>query len=156
MDYNISKTKVTLVFAIGMLGALLMALGDWIMIYGETSFEGSLAWLTAGAAEISPERNSFAMILAIPAILCYSVGLFSIRYFIREQFEQRVYSVLTAIGLLPWLCLHFFYVIILFVFGWLHTKGHEVLALEVGEAMFGQFSWLVINLRRKPTCLHVG
>ena len=36
----------------GMAGCMLLAGSDWLMIYGDTSFEGNLAWLTTGAAQI--------------------------------------------------------------------------------------------------------
>ena len=144
MDYQNSQLKVTIAFIMGILGALLMAGGDWLMIYGDTAFDGTLAWLTRGVAEIPAGRNSFAMFLAFPAILLYTAGLFGIRNFIENRWERDTYTKLTTIGLTPWLCLHLFYVMILFVFSWLHANGHAEIACELGEAMFDQFAWIVV------------
>ena len=47
-------------------------------------------------------------------------------------------------GMTPWLCLHLFYIMILFLFAWMMKQGENGLAYEACEALFAQFSWVVI------------
>ena len=128
----------------GLLGCLLMGGSDWLMIYGDTAYEGSLAWLTLGVAQIPPERNALALLLAFPAVVLYAVALFAVRVFFTQEGDRKWYSALTALGLTPWLCLHLFYVMILYAFGWLQSSGQTELSYALCEAMFGQFSWVVL------------
>ena len=53
--------------ACGICGCLCYGIGDWLMIFGETSHLGKLFWLTEGVANIPAWRNNAAMILAFPA-----------------------------------------------------------------------------------------
>lgn len=53
----------------GMLGCLCYGGGDWLMLYGDPSYAGSLSWLTAGVAGIPQWRFNLAMALAFPGIV---------------------------------------------------------------------------------------
>lgn len=128
----------------GMAGCVCMGAGDWLMLYGDTAYAGNLSWLTAGAAQIAPWRNSLAMLLAFPGILLYGIALFAVGDFLKGKKEQKVYHYLTAFGLTPWLALHLFYVMILYVFAWLGNNGYGVAALAAAEALFAHLSWVVI------------
>ena len=143
MKQEFSKTKLRVLLLIGILGAILMASSDWLMIYGNTAFEGNLAWLTVGVAEISPRRNSLALFLAFPAVILYSVGLFAVKAFLTDRSSRHSYSMLTAVGLTPWLCIHLFYVMILYLFAWMMGNGQEDLAYLASEELFNHFSWLI-------------
>lgn len=68
-----------------MLGCILMASGDRLMVYGDISHSGELYWLTEGVKNISPERNSLAMLTAFPAIILYAVALFGIERLITAE-----------------------------------------------------------------------
>lgn len=127
----------------GLLGCLLMGTGDWLMLYGDTAYTGRLAWLTVGAAGIAPWRNALAMGLAFPAVVLYGAALFAIAAWLKQPRHQTVYRGLTAFSLTPWLCLHLFYVMILFLFAWLTANGGGALALPAAEALFDQFLWVV-------------
>ena len=127
----------------GIAGCLLMMTSDYLMIYGDPTFRGSLAWLTEGAARIPAWRNGLAMLLAFPAVACYAVGLFAIRSYLPREKHQRTYCALTALGLTPWLALHLFYTMVLFLFAWLTGNGYESVAFGAAEAMVRQFLWLV-------------
>ena len=144
MRTHISTSKIIISMAGGLIGCFLMGAGDWLMIFGNTAFNGNLAWLTLGAAKIEPWRNSLAMALAFPAILFYGVGLFGMADFFRDKGDRKKYSYLTAFGLTPWLCLHLFYIMILYVFGWLQGRGKVDLSYELCEAVFGHLNWIVI------------
>lgn len=128
----------------GLLGCLCFGAGDWLMIYGNTVHTGSISWLTAGAAAVAPWRNGLAMALAFPGILFYGVALFSIAGFLKGERRQKKYHYLTAFSLTPWLCLHLFYVMILYGFSWMSSNGYAVAALPVSEAMFAHLSWIVV------------
>lgn len=90
----------------GILGCLCFSVGDWLMIYGDTTHIGSIFWLTVGAAAIAPWRNALAMALAFPGILFYGIALFATARFLKEERQQKIYHYLTAFSLTPWLCLH--------------------------------------------------
>ena len=144
METQISNKKMVLLLLAGILGCLCMGASDWLMIYGDTAFEGSLAWLTVGVAAIAPWRFSVAMMLAFPAVVFYSLGLYCLRHFFREETQKKTYCALTSLGMTPWLCLHLFYVMILFSFSWLNGNGQGELALTLGETLFHQLGWVVM------------
>ena len=127
----------------GMLGTILLATGDWLMIYGDTTAEGNLAWLTVGVAQIPAWRNAAAMVVAFPAIICYAVALYGIRHVLLEEKQRTVYTALTAVGMLPWLCLHLFYTMLLYLFAWMNAQGETTLAHAACEALVGQLGWLI-------------
>ena len=58
------------------------------MMYGDTAHDGSVYWLTRGAAQIPAWRNTLAMALAFPGIILYGIAL------------------------------HLFYIMILYAFSW--------------------------------------
>lgn len=138
------SSRMTLAFVCGMLGCLCMGGGDWLMIYGDTTHSGSLYWLTEGVAQIAPWRNTLAMALSFPAVILYGIALFSLEDWITEQKSRRVYHYLTIFGLTPWLALHLFYVMILYLFAWLNGNGYAQAALPAAEALFSHLSWVVI------------
>lgn len=143
MGKRIPRQTMALYLLCGMVGCLLMASSDWLMIYGNTAAQGALAWLTEGVAQIPAWRNTLAMVLAFPAVVCYLIALLGVRHFLRDLPAQQLYIRLTALGMTPWLCLHLFYTMILFLFGWLRGQGELNLALSACEALFGHFAWLV-------------
>lgn len=128
----------------GILGCLCFSVGDWLMIYGDTTHIGSIFWLTVGAAAIAPWRNALAMALAFPGILFYGIALFATARFLKEERQQKIYHYLTAFSLTPWLCLHLFYIMILYGFAWMSGNGYATAALPVSNALFTHLSWLVI------------
>lgn len=126
----------------GLLGCLCMGGGDWLMMYGNTTYHGTFMWLTEGTAMIPAWRNSLAMILAFPGIVLYGIALFSLESGITGEKESKVYRTLNIYGLTPWLCLHLFYILILYTFSWMNGNGYADAALPVCEAMVKHFSWL--------------
>ena len=57
MKSKVSERSLLLSLLGGILGCLLMGGSDWLMIYGDTAFEGQLAWLTVGVAQIPAWRT---------------------------------------------------------------------------------------------------
>ena len=113
------------------------------MIYGDTAHNGVLFWLTVGVAQIPPWRNNLAMALSFPGIIFYGIALFSAASFLSDEKDRKRYQALTAFSLTPWLCLHLFYIMILYIFAWMSGNRYEAAALPVGEALFTHFAWLV-------------
>ena len=143
MDNFLAKKTVILMIC-GLVGCVCMGASDWLMIFGDATYEGELAWLTVGVSQMEPWRTSVALFFAFPAVVFYAIGLFGIKNFISDEVAKRRYSALTVVGMTPWLCLHLFYVMILFLFGWMTAQGHADLAFSACEALFAQFSWIVI------------
>lgn len=141
---TISRTKLLASLLCGILGCICYGAGDWLMIYGDTAYAGTLYWLTEGTAQITPWRNSLAMLLAFPGILFYGTALFALCHCFKQGVYRTIYHYLTAFGLTPWLCLHLFYVMILFLFAWMRSNGYEASALPAAEALFHHLSWIVL------------
>ncbi len=127
----------------GMLGCLCYGSGDWLMIYGNPAFHGSVSWLTDGIAMIPQWRYNLAMILAFPGIILYGIALFAIENYIRGDKPRKTYHYLNAFGLTPWIALHLFYVMILTLFSWMNGNGYSDAAVAVSEGLFHQLSWIV-------------
>lgn len=143
MDLKL-KRETKLALLCGLLGCLCFGAGDWLMLYGDTAYRGSLSWLTLGAAGIAPWRNSLAMALAFPGMILYGIALFAIAAYLKEERQRKVYRCLTAFSLTPWLALHLFYIMILYAFAWMSGNGYEAAALPVSEALFRHLFWLII------------
>lgn len=138
-----TKKKSILMLICGILGCICFGCGDWLMIYGDVTHNGSLYWLTNGTAQIPERRNSLAMLLSLPEIIFYGIALFSISDFIRENRQKKIYKTLTSFGLTPWLSMHLFYIMILFLFSWLNGNGYADVAMPACEALFKHLSWIV-------------
>ena len=139
----IRKKSLSIAMICGILGCLCYGSGDWLMIYGDTTHSGSLFWLTQGAAQIAGWRNGLAMALAFPGIIFYGVALFYLENFIKKQKEKKIYHYLNAFGLTPWMTLHLFYIMILYLFSWMNQNGYQDIALTVCEALFAHLSWII-------------
>lgn len=141
---RIQRKKILAALLCGMLGCICFGAGDWLMLYGDTAYTGNISWLTEGAAQIAPWRNALAMLLSFPGIILYGIALFAIACFLNYKRRRKIYRCLTAFSLTPWLCLHLFYIMILYVFAWMNSHGYEAAALPVSEALFTHLSWIVI------------
>lgn len=127
----------------GILGCLCYGGGDWLMMYGNPAYHGTLSWLTEGIAVIPQGRYNVAMALAFPGIILYGIALFAVEGYIKEEKHRRIYHWLNAFGLTPWIALHLFYVMILTLFAWMNGNGYATEALPVCEGLFSRLSWLV-------------
>lgn len=128
----------------GILGCLCYGGGDWLMMFGDTTHSGELFWLTDGVAQIPAWRNSMAMILAFPGIIFYGIALFYIESFIKGEKERKRYHYLNAFGLTPWMCLHIFYIMILYLYAWMMNHGYSEAALPACEALYHHLSWVIV------------
>ena len=139
---NLKKTMLLLLC--GLLGCLCFGGGDWLMVYNtDLTASGSLYWLTDGVAAIAPWRNALAMALSFPGILLYGVALLGVSPLICAERERRIYRLLHFFGLTPWLCLHLLYIMILYLFAWMHGNGYADAALPACEALFAHLGWIV-------------
>ena len=137
------KKSMKALLLCGMLGCLCYGGGDWLMLYGDPSYAGSLSWLTAGVAGFPQWRFNLAMALAFPGIILYGVALFAVENYIRTERDRRIYHYLNAFGLTPWIALHLFHIMILTLFSWMNTNGYAADSLAVCEGLYAQLSWLV-------------
>lgn len=144
MENKIDKRTLALVMICGILGCFCYGGGDWLMIYGDTTNSGKLFWLTQGASQIAPWRNGLAMFLAFPGIIFYGIALFYIGRFIRGEKERKIYHYLNAFGLTPWMCLHLFYIMILYLYNWMTNNGYSEAALPACEALYSHLSWVIM------------
>ena len=142
MNENNRKRSLIISFVFGMLGCLCYGSGDWLMVYGDTSYSGSLLWLTDGVAAISPWRNSLAMLLSFPGIIFYGIGLFAAEKFITDKRSAKIYQTLNIYGLTPWMCLHLFYIMIMYLYSWMINNGYSEAALPACEALYSHLSWI--------------
>ena len=127
----------------GILGCLCYGSGDWLMMYGNPAYHGTLSWLTEGVATIPQWRFHLAIALAFPGIILYGIALFAVQGYITEEKHRKVYHWLNAFGLTPWIALHLFYVMILTLFAWMDGNGYTAEALPVCKGLFSRLSWLV-------------
>ena len=138
-----NNRKMTCALLCGMLGCLCYGGGDWLMLYGDPGYAGTLSWLTKGAALIPQWRYTLAMALAFPGILLYGVALFSVQRFVKGEKSRRIYHYLNAFGLTPWMALHLFYIMILSLFAYLNGNGYAEASTAICEALFARLSWVV-------------
>ena len=143
MPVSLTKKHMKVALLCGMLGCLCYGGGDWLMMFGNPAYQGTLSWLTEGVAAIPQWRYNLAMALAFPGIILYGIALFAVEEYIKEEKRRRVYHWLNAFGLTPWIALHLFYVMILTLFSWMRQNGYAAEALAVCEGLFAQLSWLV-------------
>ena len=144
MENKVDKKTLALAMICGILGCFCYGGGDWLMIYGDTTSSSKLFWLTQGASQIAPWRNGLAMFLAFPGIIFYGIALFYIGRFIRGEKERKIYHYLNAFGLTPWMCLHLFYIMILYLYNWMTNNGYSEAALPACEALYSHLSWVIM------------
>lgn len=138
-----NRRKMLAALLCGILGCVCFGAGDWLMIYGDTTYGGTLSWLTEGVSRIPAWRNTLAMALAFPGILFYGIALFAAAQLLRKEKKRKIYRCLTIFSLTPWLCLHLFYIMILYLFAWLSGNGYQSAALPASEALFRHLAWVV-------------
>ena len=141
---NVNLQKNSSLIKYGILGCLCYGFGDWLMMYGNPTYEGNLIWLTNGTANFPQWRYSLSMFLAFPGIIFYGIALFAIEDFIYEDKHKKIYHYLNIFGLTPWIALHLFYVMILSLFSWMNKNGYKEQAIPVCEGLFSKLSWVII------------
>ena len=138
-----TEKKIRIALICGMLGCLCYGGGDWLMIYGNPAYQGTVSWLTEGVAAIPQWRYTLAMALAFPGIILYGIALFAVQGFITDEKAKKGYHYLNAFGLTPWIALHLFYVMILSLFTWMNGNGYTGEAVAVCEGLYRQLAWMV-------------
>jgi len=142
MDSKIGKNNL---FLIGMLGSLCYGISDWIMMYGDpTGLSKKAPILTKGTAQISTWRYILAMILSYPGTVFYIIGLYGYERYILNKKHRKIYHWLNVVNFTPWMTLHFIYIIIMFAFHFMMTNGYQDIAIPVSEALYTNFSWVIV------------
>jgi len=129
---------------VGMLGSILYATSDWIMMYGDpTSLSAKSSWFTKGTAQISDWRYILAMILSYPGTILYAIGLFSFERYIPQEKHKKMFHCLNIINLTTWMTLHLIFIIIIYAFHFMMTNGYSDVAIPISEALYTHFSWIL-------------
>lgn len=131
------RKTMMLCLVCGLLGCLCMGAGDWLMIYGDATYNGEVYWIAEGIRSIPQWRFDLSMILAFPGILLYGAGLFAIQNYIPDEKERKIYHYLNAFGMTPWLMLHLFVVMILCLWSY---SGDLAAATELRNRL----TWVVL------------
>ena len=131
-----NTNHMTPALACGMLGCLCYGGGDWLMMYGNPTYHGTLSWLTEGVVAMPQWRFSLAMALAFPGILFYGIALFALQGFITGKRQRKVYHYLNAFSLTPWIALHLFYIMILTLYAGLNRNGFAGDATAICEGLY--------------------
>lgn len=63
---------------------------------------------------------------------------------ITEQRTRKIYKNLTIFGMTPWIALHLFYIMILYLYAWLNQNGFEASASVICEELYHHFSWFIL------------
>ena len=66
---------------------------------------------------------------------------------------EKIYHYLNAFGLTPWMCLHLFYIMILYLYTWMTGYGYADAALPACEALFDHLSWVELIIKKKDTVM---
>ena len=140
---NMNSKKIKIALLCGMLGCVLMGTGDWLMLYGDPTVTGPSYWLTEGTAQIPAWRNALSMVVAFPATVFYSIGLFGIGAFLLEAKCRKTWFIMNAFGLTPWLCGQIFVAGALVLFAWLRNSPWAAAAMPAALAFRDQFGWVV-------------
>ena len=90
MPVSLTKKHMKAALLYGMLGCLCYGGGDWLMMFGNPAYQGTLSWLTEGVAAIPQWRYNLAMALAFPGIILYGIALFAVEEYIKEEKRRRV------------------------------------------------------------------
>ena len=141
---NSKKISVKTALICGMLGCICFGAGDWLMIYGAIQHTGELYWLTDGVASIPYWRNTLALTLSFPGIILYGIALLSISLHITEHRPRKIYKTLTIYGMTPWIALHLFYIMILYLYAWLNQNGFTSSANAICGELYHYFSWFIL------------
>ena len=144
-----TSKKMIAALICGMLGCLFFGGGDWLMMYGDASYDTLyLNWLTEGTAQIPLWRFTLAMALAFPGVILYGIALFAVQNYITDEKHKKIYHYLNVFGLTPWLALHLYYIMILVLYSQL-SRSTEF-AYGSGEIkalctmLFENTSWVII------------
>lgn len=129
---------------LGMLGALMLAAGDWLMIFGDPAHKGNMFWLSEGVKHIPAWRNTLALALGIPGVIFSAIALLSLEMLVKPGVRRMYWRYLTSYSLLPWLTVHTVLGLQLFTFGWMSRNGHEAATLPLAEAMNAHFFWMAL------------
>lgn len=129
---------------LGMIGALMFATGDWLMIVGDPRHTPGYFWLSEGVKQIPAWRNTIAMGLGIPGVILCAMALLSLERAVRPGARRMYWRYLTTFSLLPWLTVHSYLSLQLFTYGWMSQNGYEAAALPTGMAVNEHFSWMAL------------
>lgn len=120
----------------GILGALLMLAGDWLLGYVDPAplVEGSSILRAGYAQDYALWRPVAAMATGTLGMLCYLPGLWGMALTIRDKRWRRRFCGAMAAGLPGWMLIHYFFSQLIYQLAWSCRSG-DPMALESARAV---------------------
>lgn len=128
----------------GMIGALCLAAGDWLMVFGDPRNQGGYFWLSEGAKTIPAWRNTLALAVGIPGVILCAMALLALDRALKPGRRRVTWRNLTVFSLLPWLTVHAFITIQLYTYGWMSRNGYEKAAAPTAIAVNQHYTWMAL------------
>lgn len=144
----------------GVLGALLMLAGDWLLGYVDPALltEQSSILRAGYAGDYALWRPAAAMATGTLGLLCYLPGLWGMALTIRNKGWRKRFCWTMAAGLPGWMLIHYFFSQLIYQFAWASQNG-DTMALEAACAVNLAFRYPVgvwYVLMAVPFLLHLG
>lgn len=143
----------------GILGALLMLTGDWLLGYVDPAplIAGNSILRAGYAQNYALWRPVAAMAAGTLGVLCYLPGLWGMALTIRDKRWRRHFGWTMTAGLLGWMLIHYFFSQLIYQFAWSCRNG-DPMALEAAHAVNLAFRYPVgvwYVLMAVPFLLHL-
>ncbi len=150
--------KINIYF--GIIGALLLGIGDWLLGFTDPTPIDGAAWnaLTAGyTKDYDLLRPIIAMPLGFFGVLSYAPCMWEMGQIFKDEKTRKTQSIFMIAGMGGWALLHYLYSAVIFVFAWMCKNIGQSEALNTANALYkavlpGMSLWLVFMLM--PFVIH--
>lgn len=141
---KVSLHKIIKLYAGGM-GAMLIAVGDWIIGYISPKPLGTNAILLEGCKNISFERCVVSMAFCFIGAMLLIYGMLYMEKFILKKYIgfRKSYSITALFGALPWLFIHFVVCGFRYQYQYLYQAGYSELAYDMLHNTYEAFTPLI-------------
>ena len=137
----------------GILGAILLGIGDWLLGYVDPAPINGVAWnaLLAGYKDYDVFRPVVAMPLGFFGVLSYAPCMWGMGQIFNDKKICRMQSILMIAGMGGWALLHYLYSAAIFVFAWMYQNIGLDEAIRTSNALYraimpGMSLWLIFML----------
>lgn len=150
--------KINIFF--GIIGALLLGTGDWLLGLTDPAPVDGAAWnalVTGYTRNYSLLRPVIAMPLGFFGVLSYAPCMWEMGQIFKDEKTRRIQSIFMIAGMGGWALLHYLYSAVIFVFAYSCRNIGQSEALNITNALYkavmpGMSLWLVFMLI--PFLLH--
>ena len=138
----------------GILGALLLGIGDWLLGCVEPTAVNGTEWsaLVGGYADgYNTLRPVIAMPLGFFGVLLYAPCMWGMGQIFKSENTRKLQSIMMIAGMGGWALLHYLYAAAVFVFAWMSQNISYQAAIDTSNALYkavmpGMSLWLVFML----------